>query len=56
MKKSNQHNLPKKGDNITVEPVRRIEKTTKRTDVALPAPALEVNLIAGQAASDVPPL
>ena len=25
MKKSNQHNHPKKGDNITVEPIRRIE-------------------------------
>jgi len=24
MKKSNQHNHPKKGDNITVEPIRRI--------------------------------
>ena len=25
MKNSNQHNHPKKGDNITVEPIRRIE-------------------------------
>jgi integrase len=25
MKKSNQHNHPKKGDKITVEPIRRIE-------------------------------
>jgi len=25
MKKSNQHNHPKKGDNITVAPIRRIE-------------------------------
>jgi len=25
MKKSNQHHHPKKGDNITVEPIRRIE-------------------------------